>query len=174
MDIRKFLVPVAVCKTNSEQTDNTQSSSSEGSDDESVCSNDCDSPPPKRSKDISSQPSIRPLSPKYDIAKYANVDNLNAQEKYDLIKNVYTPNEEFDFPSSTFCGKNRKFVHSWLQTYQYLAYSPTKDAAFCVACTLFAENKADRGLLISTGFRNWQKANSKMNAHWFNKPITKG
>ncbi|KAL5825154.1 hypothetical protein ACOSQ3_021217 [Xanthoceras sorbifolium] len=57
----------------------------------------------------------------------------------------------------------RRFQFWWFEKFHWLEYSPSKDAAFCLPCFLFAK-PGGHGLYGSNaftldGFRNWKKVN---------------
>lgn len=54
-------------------------------------------------------------------------------------------------------GKNRSFRLIWMDQFEWLRYSKTKDAAFCVYCVKYASKwKFDQFAAI--GYTNWKKA----------------
>lgn len=66
---------------------------------------------------------------KFDVGNFIH-KNLSDDEKYELLKNVYVPENSYSFPSTRFGDKNRSFQYNWLNKYPGLAYSPSMDGAF--------------------------------------------
>jgi hypothetical protein len=63
--------------------------------------------------------------------------------------------------------KNRqRFQSSWYKIFNWLEYSPTKDAAYCLLCYLFGKKPIGRpgaNAFTIKGFRNWKKVNDGIN-----------
>ncbi|XP_060210991.1 uncharacterized protein LOC132638013 [Lycium barbarum] len=60
-------------------------------------------------------------------------------------------------------GKWRRFNSKWLDEYDWLEYSVTKDAAFCFYCYLFQDENINQGggeVFSSIGFTSWNKKKS--------------
>lgn len=94
---------------------------------------------------------------------------LDDNEKYELLVNVWTPDGSFKFPTS---GKrNLKFQSSWLRTFPWLAYSAVADGAYCRICVLFGKKNVGKGrhenvdALVQSAFRDWKKALDKFKDH---------
>ena len=70
------------------------------------------------------------------------------------------PNQpDLKFPVPVIGGKSRSFNSIWYESFPWLEYSPTMDAAFCFTCRLYAKQMpgcAERAF-ISAGFRNWKR-----------------
>ncbi|XP_057798119.1 uncharacterized protein LOC131014237 [Salvia miltiorrhiza] len=65
-----------------------------------------------------------------------------------------------NFPFSTFGKKSRRFNSNWFSEYaNWLEYSISKDAAFCLCCYLFKSKSGEQanGDFVGEGFRNWKK-----------------
>ncbi|XP_014352110.1 52 kDa repressor of the inhibitor of the protein kinase-like isoform X2 [Latimeria chalumnae] len=105
----------------------------------------------------------------YDIERYAGNKQLTDETKYEVLKNVWIPPVNYKFPKKVENGKNRSFNASWLKQFQWLAYSPKHDGAFCVYCVLFAKaagkiyHKLDK--LYRTPLTYWTSACYKMKEH---------
>ncbi|XP_022014080.1 zinc finger MYM-type protein 1-like [Helianthus annuus] len=70
------------------------------------------------------------------------------------------------FPSTKICGHMRKFHEMWFGDFDWLEYSASKDAAFCLWCYLFPTgNKHGDDVFINHGFRNWKKACESFRDH---------
>ena len=63
--------------------------------------------------------------------------SLSDAEKHNLLCNIWKPEPSYHFPISP---SHRKFQHSWLSRFPWLAYSKALDGAFCVDCVFFGEN----------------------------------
>lgn len=65
------------------------------------------------------------------------------------------------FPFKNYGEKRRRFNRAWyLQYSNWLEYSETKDAAYCLCCYLFKSNMGDQGggdCFVGEGFTNWEK-----------------
>lgn len=63
------------------------------------------------------------------------------------------------FPATKFGNRFRSFNPAWFNTYPWLEYSITKDAAFCYACRFFGMGQLrDDSAFVTCGFRNWKNA----------------
>lgn len=56
---------------------------------------------------------------------------------------------------------NRCFQVKWLETYKWLEYSVSTDAAFCFPCRFFDLKSAKETSFTESGFSNWRAALSK-------------
>lgn len=63
----------------------------------------------------------------------------------------------FQFPKT----QNRNFQLQWLNRYNWIEYSKSRDAAFCNICRQFGKDIVKDKTFTSTGYSNWQKALSK-------------
>ena len=85
------------------------------------------------------------------------------------MTNLWTPSQDFPFPTWVLSGKNRKFNFQWIQKFPWLAYSKILDGAFCLSCVLFRSqgvlngSKLDR--LMQSLLVNWSNACSRMTDH---------
>ena len=78
-------------------------------------------------------------SPVKDIGLfYDKVNQMSDAEKFDLLHNVWKPQQDFKLPSKLETGgKTRKFCYNWLLTYPWLVYSQYLNGCFCLPCLLF-------------------------------------
>ena len=53
---------------------------------------------------------------------------------------------------------DRMFKHKWYDLFNWLMYSPLKNAAFCYPCMQFQPNSSKEVAYIKTGFNIWRKA----------------
>ena len=93
------------------------------------------------------------------------VNELTDVNKYDLIKNRFKPGTVFKFPVTNITNHNRSFQAHWLDTFNWLAYSPALDGAYCVPCVLFANLKENKGNLVLQPLTNWKKMPTKAEKH---------
>jgi hypothetical protein len=78
----------------------------------------------------------------------------------------YQPNSEYERTSSK--TQTRGFVKSWFTQFDWLKYSPGKNAAYCFYCYLFkppATSEFDNDVLTRVGFRNWKKGKESLLKH---------
>ena len=78
-------------------------------------------------------------SPVKDIGLfYDKINQMSDAEKFDLLKNVWKPQQDFKFQSKLeMGGKTRKFCYNWLLIYPWLVYSQHLNGCFCLPCLLF-------------------------------------
>ncbi|XP_020415530.1 zinc finger MYM-type protein 1-like [Prunus persica] len=71
------------------------------------------------------------------------------------------------FPQSNISGINRRFIPHWFDEFDWLEYSVSKDATFCLYCYLFKSNFEQVGSEAFTGarFKNWKKGRERMKVH---------
>ncbi|CAN6715960.1 unnamed protein product [Malus baccata var. baccata] len=62
---------------------------------------------------------------------------------------------------------NRRFIPQWFDEFDWLEYSVSKDAAFCLYCYLFKTNFEQVGSEAFTGdgFKNWKKGRERFKMH---------
>ena len=72
-----------------------------------------------------------------------------------------------NFPITNMSGINRRFIPQWFDEFDWLEYSISKDAAFCLYCYLFKTNFAQVGSEAFTGdgFRTWKKGRERFKMH---------
>jgi hypothetical protein len=101
------------------------------------------------------------------ISKYP----VNQQDE---IRRAYLKDGPYRFISSEssrypFLGtrkNHRGFQSSWYKIFNWLEYSSTKDAAYCLPCYLFGKKPTRRpgaNAFTIEGFRNWKKVNDGIN-----------
>jgi hypothetical protein len=79
---------------------------------------------------------------------------------------LYQPTCEYE--RTTGKTQTRGFVKSWFTQFDWLEYSPTKDAAYCFYCYLFKPPKTsdfDNDAFTRVGFRNWKKGKVSLLKH---------
>lgn len=105
-----------------------------------------------------------------DISNFIN-KHLSDEDKIRVLKNVWTPAVNFDFPLRASGKQNRKFSYGWLTKYNWLAYSKSEDSVYCKMCVLFANKEVgmtssqSTGQLITVGFNTWKKALKRFDNH---------
>lgn len=83
----------------------------------------------------SSVKKARSFHPK-DVHFYVGkASTLSDAEKNDLLCNVWKPDESYRFPVDP--NSQRRFQHSWLTRFSWLAYSAVDNGGFCLNCLLF-------------------------------------
>ena len=72
-----------------------------------------------------------------------------------------------NFPITNMSGINRRFIPQWFDDFDWLEYSVSKDAAFCLYCYLFKTNFEQVGSEAFTGdgFKNWKKGRERFKMH---------
>ncbi|XP_039805122.1 zinc finger MYM-type protein 1-like [Panicum virgatum] len=75
----------------------------------------------------------------------------------------------FSFPRTWQSGEWRSFQRHWFDTYDWLEYNESKDAAFCFYCYLFFEpRKPDKwgsNVFAKVGIEKWKKTLEKFDKH---------
>lgn len=61
------------------------------------------------------------------------------------------------YPQRRFGLKKRSFTSNWFETFPWLEYSVSRDAAFCFSCRMFGKNMKHDSF-VSSGLSNWKKA----------------
>lgn len=89
--------------------------------------------------------------------------NLSNSEKVALLYDHIPPPTVL--PSRYSHGCNRKFNVSWLEKYQWLRYSQKLDAVFCGPCSLFLEDRHNKGHLVNRPFSHWVKISNALKSH---------
>jgi len=84
-----------------------------------------------------------------------------------LQMSPYQPNCEYERTAGK--TQTRGFVKSWFTQFDWLEYSPAKDAAYCFYCYLFkppsASNFDDNEAFTRVGFKNWKKGKASLLKH---------
>ncbi|XP_025406722.1 uncharacterized protein LOC112680748 [Sipha flava] len=93
---------------------------------------------------------------------------LNDAEKIKYLENIWIPAKTFSFPSTEHGKKLLKFQYSWLEKWNWLAYSKVKDG--CKYCVLFSQSKGGKGnqplgQLCTEAFNKWKHAVERFNNH---------
>ena len=73
----------------------------------------------------------------FDIGSiYLTVDKMSDSQKYNSIKNVWTPDSKFTFPSHSVFGNKYRSMLNWLPKVPWVAYSKKMESAVCLSCAL--------------------------------------
>jgi len=99
----------------------------------------------------------------------------------DQLKRAYvlsgrTQPHEFTFPSKCMFGQWRSFQKTWFDEFDWLEYSESKDAAYCLYCYLFFNSgKAEKfgsSVFAHQGYTNWKNAKDTFHKHSASKAHT--
>ncbi len=114
-------------------------------------------------------------APKWDLARYRHLfgsgrgnSESERTKMFKLVKNVWKPDANYDFPWSVISERKRRFQLQWLNKYKGLIYSHAEDGTYCLPCTLFSSGE-QRGGLVGQPFRNWKMAIAKFDRHFHGK-----
>lgn len=100
-----------------------------------------------------------------DIGVHCGKANcLNDDQKYKLLRKHFVPGHHYTFPSTEYAGRKRTFQLSWLEKYQGLVYSPSREGVFCIFCALFGEK--NQGRLVNAPLLDMAHAHQKLNEHF--------
>ncbi|KAI5314487.1 hypothetical protein L3X38_043663 [Prunus dulcis] len=135
-------------------SDNVGSSSSRDVD----ISRDVDSSKESELQDILANliadPGLRPQMLDYD-------PNIRDEVRRAYLQKGPCQPKDHTFPQTDLSGYDRRFNVKWFDEFDWLEYSISKDAAFCLYCYLFKSNfRIGQGCsdaFTEMGFRNWKK-----------------
>ncbi|XP_028145905.2 52 kDa repressor of the inhibitor of the protein kinase-like [Diabrotica virgifera virgifera] len=110
-----------------------------------------------------------------DVGNYLDTNkicSLNDRLKFTLLTNPWKPDKCYNFKYDIDDGK-RPFIHEWLNTYPWLAYSKEVKGGLCKLCVLFrprVTHGSYQSGFINRPFTNFRKfhenAKSHMNSEW--------
>ncbi|KAK3737215.1 hypothetical protein QZH41_011272, partial [Actinostola sp. cb2023] len=103
-----------------------------------------------------------------DIGKYIDgsmtnqaVDNamksMSRGKKYELLTQHSCPSQHHKFPQSFDNGCYRSFRFDYFKNRPWLVYSQHLDAAFCIVCALFANDRSNKHSLVTKPFKKWAR-----------------
>ncbi|XP_060201789.1 uncharacterized protein LOC132630220 [Lycium barbarum] len=104
----------------------------------------------------------------YDPAKRTQILDYHPNDR-DVIRRAYIRQgpcqpENHIFPPTDFYGDMRRFNPKWFQEYpDWLEYSVSNDAAYCLYCYLFKDSNIHQGggdVFSTIGFKSWNKKKS--------------
>ena len=82
---------------------------------------------------------------RYDIGLFPN-KRLAFEELYEVLERRWIPGNDFTYPvtmeGNGETKRRKRFIHMWLQQYNWLAYSKFHDGAFCYPCMFFGQYRA--------------------------------
>jgi len=105
---------------------------------------------------------------KFDPGERTPILNYHPNHR-DVIRRAYLVNgpcqprlEVHEYPQTNISGAMRRFNHEWFDDvyHDWLEYSVSKDAAYCLYCYLFKDHNINQGggeVFSCTGFKNWNK-----------------
>ncbi|WVZ58781.1 hypothetical protein U9M48_009012 [Paspalum notatum var. saurae] len=108
-----------------------------------------------------------------DIVKRKPIDEYPFATR-DQVKRAYvlrgpTQLANYTFPHKWQSGEWRFYQPQWFGSYDWLEYSESKDAAFCLYCYLFFEpgksEKIGSNVFAKFGYEKWKKALEKFDKH---------
>ena len=103
------------------------------------------------------------------VVELQSIRKLNDNEKYFLLKNHFVPTKGYKFPCHVHGNQTRQFQMKWLEKYNGLTYSESRDGGYCLFCVLFGRcepSVKDLGILVSRPMTNFKKAVEKLNQHF--------
>ncbi|XP_074326913.1 uncharacterized protein LOC141664857 [Apium graveolens] len=71
------------------------------------------------------------------------------------------------YPSTEFGNQRRRFQAFWFNSWCWLEYSISKDAAFCFPCFLFEKDSSSQHAFTIDGFKNWKRVNDNERCLFF-------
>ncbi|XP_074658629.1 52 kDa repressor of the inhibitor of the protein kinase-like [Tubulanus polymorphus] len=118
-------------------------------------------PAPKRTKNDIPIPSDN-----CDIGLIEDIASLNADEKCKLLRKHFVPGENYNFPTTLYQNKNRRFSVDWLTKKEYagLVYSKAKEGGYCIYCCLFGSS--DLGILSTSPLTDMKHTHARLGAHY--------
>lgn len=182
MDIRSFFKKRKI-EVNSSSADNKQEAENNATSSEKLQSTDIDvhvdndkknEVPAGTSGNLTekSSPEMSEISrstamQSMDIGIYVNSHTISFELKNDLLRNCWTPSENYDFKNDSIC-KKRIFRHAWLRQYKpWLAYSAHLRGAICKLCVLFPQKvkRGYKGAFITTAFVKYKDFHEAVQYH---------
>ena len=108
----------------------------------------------------------------YDIRRCIK-EKPKSGELYDVIENIWKPDNAFDFPVTMEANgekkRRKRFVNNWLNEFSWLAYSKLYDGTFCIPCVFFGlstgHNGGKQNSLYKSPLTFWTSDHSKFKAH---------
>ena len=87
--------------------------------------------------------------------------SLTPAQKIAIRDEIWKPPKKYSFPKTN----GNKCQYKWLDSEKWLAYSPSKDAIYCLACVLM-ENRTQSKLTHECGLTSWRLATTKITKHF--------
>lgn len=108
---------------------------------------------------------------KWDIGLYVERSTTD-EEKFNILTNVWSPNQNYQFPPTVQAGRQRRFQHEYLDQFKpWLCWSDYKKGAFCSVCVLFAGEYAGKGsheklqIFVNKPFNKYKDAKQDFKKH---------
>lgn len=79
----------------------------------------------------------------FDITAYIG-KHMSNYEKLEALKTIWIPGKNYNFPIMLHGIKHLKFQLSWLNKWNWIAYSSLVDGVYCKYCVLFAIKKEEK------------------------------
>ena len=117
---------------------------------------------------LSTDARLDSCSQPYDIGTIAEfVRQLNREERFKALNNMYKPPLQYVFPLHKEGAGNhqRSFQHKWLTEYAWLAYSREKDGGYCVPCVFFCKGDEGLGKLVNSPLTRFKDAVNTFRQH---------
>nr|XP_039264344.1 uncharacterized protein LOC120340147 [Styela clava] len=100
-----------------------------------------------------------------DIGTFDPNEKSTDQQKYDYLTNTWKPKTSFQFPRVEKKIKKKirylSFQNKWLDSYKWLAYSPSQNGGFCKSSKIFAPERvrgAELRVLVKKPMKNYKNA----------------
>lgn len=90
---------------------------------------------------------------------------LSRGKKYAILTKHFLPPAHYKFPGTYENGCLRSFRYEYFKNRPWLKYSPQLDAAFCVACALFVNDRSNKQSLVTKPFKKWARYTSVIVEH---------
>ena len=90
---------------------------------------------------------------------------LSRGKKYEILTKHFLPPAHYKFPGTYENGCLRSFRYEYFKNRPWLKYSPHLDAAFCVPCALFVNDRSNKQSLVTKPFRKWARYTSVIVEH---------
>ncbi|XP_065318726.1 uncharacterized protein LOC135926723 [Gordionus sp. m RMFG-2023] len=122
------------------------------------------------SQDIEPKPSKEYNDHPYDIANFLDKDNISLEERHLLLKKIYIPPLNFQYPQTVCANRKLKFQNSYFTRWLWLLYSIRDNGAYCKICVLFGPRYAGKNLvklnsLVKTPFNKYKDAGEIFDNH---------
>ena len=90
---------------------------------------------------------------------------LSRGKKYEILTKHFLPRAHCKFPGTYENGCLRSFRYEYFKNRPWLKYRPHLDAAFCVPCALFVNDRSNKQSLVTKPFRKWARYTSVIVEH---------
>lgn len=87
-----------------------------------------------------------------DIGLVVGKNILSDEEKFMILKNTWSPNVEYSFPTIKQGNQTRCFQLEWLRRFNWLAYSELQNGGFCKYCVCFAPSTVSKAHQVTFFF----------------------